>query len=76
MKKGFIIVAAMGLFVAVSCKKNHTCRCTYTTSGLTITADTVFTDMKKKDAETDCEAMSVSATTGGTTASVECALVD
>ena len=33
MKKGLIIVAALGLLAVVSCKKDHTCNCTFTSSG-------------------------------------------
>ena len=79
MKKGLIIVAALGLLAVVSCKKDHTCSCEFTTSGsilgdFSITADTVFTDMKKADAAAACDANDLSYTDGAETTTVECEL--
>lgn len=79
MKKGIIIIAALGLFAAVSCKKDHTCSCTITSSGslfgdFTITADTVYTDMKKSDAATACDTGDASYSDGSSTTTSECEL--
>jgi hypothetical protein len=79
MKKGLIIVAALGLLAVVSCKKDHTCNCTFTSSGgafgdLSISADTVYTDMKKKDAITACDLNDASYNDGSENTTVECEL--
>ncbi|MCI5054734.1 MAG: hypothetical protein MRY83_01430 [Flavobacteriales bacterium] len=57
MKKLLSIVGILAMFITFSCKKDHTCTC----SALGISADTVLTDMSKKDAKETCEGMSASA---------------
>ncbi|MGV6860434.1 MAG: hypothetical protein ACWA41_01615 [Putridiphycobacter sp.] len=77
MKKTFLIVAALGLFVATSCKKDRTCSCTTTWSGSTsgsLTADTLLTDMTKKDAQAKCDSYDASVSFGGDTYTTECEL--
>ena len=78
MKKGIIIVAAMGLFVAVSCKKDHTCSCDVTSTNdlgtITITVDTTFTDMKKKDADASCNNLDYSLSSGTSSVKQDCEL--
>ena len=79
MKKGLMIIAAVGLLVAVSCKKDHTCSCTITSTGtlfgdFTITGDTLYTDMKKADAETLCNSNDLSYSDGTETTTIECEL--
>jgi hypothetical protein len=54
MKK-FIAIAALGVLTLASCKKDYTCSCT--AAGLT--TDSVYKDVKKKDAEKACDAASV-----------------
>ena len=59
MKKGLIIVAALGLLAVVSCSKDRTCTCTTTTTALgqtsTVTTDTILADMSKADAKSTCD---------------------
>lgn len=59
MKKGLIIVAALGLLAVVSCSKDRTCSCTTTTTSggnsTTSTADTILADMSKSDAKAACD---------------------
>ena len=79
MKKGLMIIAAVGLLAAVSCKKDHTCTCTVTSTGsilgdFTVSADTVYSDMKKSDAEAACNTGDYSATALGITNTSECEL--
>jgi hypothetical protein len=74
MKKGLIIVAALGLLAVVSCKKDHTCACTVSADGLSITVDTTFADMKKKDAVAECDKGDATLTVGGDTWTTECEL--
>lgn len=79
MKKGIIIVVAVALLAVVSCKKDHNCSCTIKTTGslfgdVTITADTVYTDMKKKDAAAACDTGDSSYDDGTTTVTTECEL--
>ena len=61
MKK-FIAIAALGVLTLASCKKEYTCECTTTGLGLTVSAETVIKDTKKK-AEDTCTAGST--TNGG-----------
>ena len=60
MKK-VILVAAVAMLALASCKKDHTCTCDVTTSGLvgtgTLSADTVFVDMKKSEAKDKCTSL-------------------
>lgn len=78
MKKIAIVVAVVGsVSLLASCAKDHTCSCTTTTTGVisgTATADTVFQDMKKSDAESACTGLNESWSALGTTYTVECAL--
>lgn len=74
MKKGLIIVAALGLLAVVSCKKDHTCACTFSSDNLTITVDTTFADMKKKDAAVECDKGDASGNLGGSSFTTECEL--
>lgn len=78
MKK-VILVAAVAMLALASCKKDHTCTCTATSTGgafgdFSITADTVYTDMKKGDAKDLCVAQNASATFDGSTTTIECEL--
>lgn len=78
MKKLVLALAVVGGVAALSsCKKDWTCSCTTTTTGTvnsTTTVDTVFTDMKKDEAETACTAGNSSVSFLGQTVSVECAI--
>lgn len=79
MKKGIIIVTVLGLLAIVSCKKDHTCSCTITSTGslfgdITITADTIYTDMKKKDAAAACDTGDASYNDGTENTTIECEL--
>jgi len=57
MKKLLSIAAVTVALVSLSsCKKDYTCSCTYTATGLgTQTTNTTIADAKKKDAETACD---------------------
>ena len=62
MKK-FIAIAALGVLTLASCKKDYTCSCTI--NG--VTTDSMYKDIKKKDAETACDAATATfAAAGGT----------
>lgn len=62
MKKLFVAVAVVGGLTAfTACKKDHTCRCDVTALGITVSVDTVFQDMTKKDAEAACTGLNVDA---------------
>lgn len=58
MKK-FAPIAAIALFAIAftSCKKDYTCECTV----LGTTVPTEFKDVKKKDAQDDCDKLDASA---------------
>lgn len=66
MKK-VLALAAVGVFVLASCKKDYTCECT-ATNGSISTTSTSTVNGTKKDAKTACE--NGSATSGN--ASVVC----
>lgn len=78
MKKLVLAVAVVGGLAALtSCKKDWTCECTITTTGTvnsTTTADTVYTDMKKADAQTACDANDASVSILGESITTECEL--
>ena len=71
MKKLLVFAVIAGGLALASCKKNHTCSCTTTALGITITTDTVFQDMSKSDAEAACTGLNIDA---GTLGSVSCEL--
>jgi len=63
MKKGLFILLATGVTLSfVACKKSHTCGCTGEYDGVDTSYTTYETstieDMKRKDAESTCEANS------------------
>lgn len=78
MKKFLVLaVIAGGALTIASCKKDWTCTCTVTTSGIvnsTTTTDTVYQDMTKADAETACTANNGSASAFGQSVSTDCSL--
>lgn len=58
MKKLIIFAVVLGSVAAfTSCKKDYNCTCTGTITGITYSVDTTFTDMKKADAETQCNSL-------------------
>lgn len=71
MKKVFIFAVVVGGLVFTACKKDHVCSCDITALGITTSFDTTYTDMKKADAETACEANNIEVVG---LASVACAL--
>jgi len=78
MKK-VILVAAVGVLALVSssCKKDYTCSCTETASGIisgSSTTDTLLIDMSKSDAETSCTGLDENVSTPVQTYSKTCAL--
>lgn len=78
MKKGIIIVAALGLLAVVSCKKDHSCSCTATSTSdlgtISVTVDTTLTDMNKKDADAACNNLDYSLTVGTSSVKQDCEL--
>lgn len=53
MKKFVFAAAVLGVFTLASCKKDYTCKCSYTFGGQT-TSQTVTVHGTKSDAETAC----------------------
>lgn len=78
MKKLLVIgVCVIGLVAIVSCKKDRTCSCDVTTTGIittSVTVDTVFTDITKADAKTKCDDLSGTASAFGQTITSDCSL--
>lgn len=74
MKKVVFAAVVLGGLAFTACKKDHTCSCTFTSGGISITADTVYTDMKKSDAETQCNSMDASGSIGSESFTQECEL--
>jgi len=68
MKKSIFILGVLASVVFVSCKKDYTCTCTYTSAGTTLTSTSTI-NAKKKDAKEACETL---ATAGG--ASYSCTI--
>ena len=57
MKKGLLLGLGVAFVVALgisSCKKDYICTCKAEVLGFSISADTTFADMKKKDAKDKC----------------------
>lgn len=56
MKKIFVLVGVFGAFsVLTACKKDYVCSCEGTLLGIPFSGvDTTYTDMTKKDAESEC----------------------
>lgn len=79
MKKKLMIFGAFALLSAlvVSCKKDRTCSCTTVTTGTinaTVTGDTTFVDVSKKDAESKCSSLESSGSVMGQTWDTTCEL--
>jgi hypothetical protein len=70
MKKLIIAVAAVA-FLA-SCKKDYVCECVATVAGISATSTIDLGKQKKSDAEDQCKAKDVSATSGGITSTTTC----
>ncbi len=58
MKKVMMIAIVGGAFALTSCKKDYTCSCTIAGQ----TTSTEWKDIKKSDAEDDCDALDITAT--------------
>jgi hypothetical protein len=58
-------IAVFGAMAMTSCKKDYTCKCTYTVNGVSSSTSVALGKQKKKDAEAACSAKSV--TTAGIT---------
>lgn len=78
MKKLLVLVVFAGGLVAISsCKKDWTCSCDITTTGTinsSTSADTVFSDMTKSDAKSECNDLDGSFTAFGQSVTTECEL--
>lgn len=74
MKK-VLFVAALGMtFAMVSCKKDYTCECTTSVTGVgTSSASTTINDTKK-NAEAACDEGDATTSVGGVSSTVECTL--
>ncbi len=72
MKKLAIFAVVLGSFAALTaCKKDHTCTCDVDALGIQFSADTVFQDMTKSDADAACTGLNFDA---GTLGSQTCTL--
>jgi hypothetical protein len=63
MKKALLIgsLGVFGVLALASCKKDYTCDCTI--NGATVSSQ--IKDAKKKDAQSECDALGVSASLAG-----------
>lgn len=81
MKKLLIFAVIVGGFATLTaCKKDHTCRCTVEVDAgslgtSTTTADTIYTDKTKKDAEAECTSNNGTASLLGNTITTTCSLL-
>lgn len=74
MKKLALGVAALSMLALVSCKKDYTCTCTASVSGVTTgTTETTINDTKK-NAEEACNESNGTSTAGGFTTTTSCVL--
>lgn len=65
MKKSiFAIVGGILMITAVSCKKDHTCECTYSDSAGNSQSVSTTYNATKKDAEEACDAAETTVTVG------------
>lgn len=62
MKK-VIFIAIVALSSLASCKKDHTCTCTY--SGSSVPTVVTYTDSKKSDARSQCLSSTTTSASGG-----------
>jgi hypothetical protein len=69
MKK-ILAITALGVLSLTSCKKDYTCECTTTASGLSATVTTTIKDTKK-NAEDACSAKNATANGATTTCSIK-----
>jgi hypothetical protein len=79
MKKLMILgVVAAGLVTFASCKKDRVCTCTATSTGsgadFSVSGDTTYVDISKKDAESKCDSNEGTVTFGEATISTTCEL--
>ena len=56
MKK-VILVASLGMFALTACKKDYTCECTVSGSGVSVVTGTTTINDTKKKAEESCTAL-------------------
>ncbi len=64
MKKLLTLAVVLGAFAMTSCKKDYTCTCTTTMTGMDdIVQEIPLNDYKKKDAEDGCDALQLSSAT-------------
>lgn len=73
MKKiTLVAVAAIGMTLFASCKKDHTCACKVTMGGSTQEVTQTFPKTSKSSAKTACESYETTVAVAGATA--ECSL--
>lgn len=71
MKKITLAIAVLGILSLASCKKDYTCECTISGSGLSATVSQNINETKKK-AKEKCEAENYSETIDGETTTATC----
>ena len=72
--KLFFAVAAIGMMLLASCKKDWTCECTVTQNAFPSSTSTLTINDTKSNAEEKCEGMSSSSEFMGVVTKSECKL--
>lgn len=78
MKKIVLFSVIISGLALISCKKDHLCACTTTTTASgntsTVSYDTTLTDLSQSDAETRCNSLESSGSFGGYSWDTNCEL--
>ncbi len=75
MKKiTLVAVAAIGMTLFASCKKDHTCTCKATFNGATSEVSQTMPKTSKSEAKKACDGLKATSALAGTGATVECSL--
>ncbi|HLP14159.1 MAG TPA: hypothetical protein VK177_19665 [Flavobacteriales bacterium] len=63
MKKGLLFGGALLAIALVSCKKDYTCKCTYTSGGVSVDYTVIYKETKKSAAYAVCEGKGIGTVT-------------
>ncbi|HYG51434.1 MAG TPA: hypothetical protein VD905_11050 [Flavobacteriales bacterium] len=63
MKKGLLFVGALVAVTFVSCKKDYTCKCSYSSGGVTVDYTVIYKESKKSAAYAACEGKGIGSVT-------------
>ena len=75
MKKIIMVaVAAIGMTLFASCKKDHTCTCSVTMAGMTQEVSQTLPKTSKSEAKKACDSYKATTAMAGVGATVECSL--